>query len=323
MALAAIAPAAVGCSGIHLNELPAVRALRVSLPEESRLLPGGSSPLEIVATLPDGTEAVTKGVGHGKVSWDSFDVRSDIVSVNDKGIVSMPDDPRKSDVATPHVRVALKGHPDIAAEIDVPARYDGGFTASFSGAAGTSGISGFDGSDGADGASGSTADPDRPQCGGDGKDGSDGGDGGDGWAGDNAENVHVWIALKDGTKPLLQVRAEGRTFPQYVLIDPYGGSLLVAADGGAGGDPGPGGKGGRGGRGGSGSYGASSGRSGRNGRDGHDGHPGAYGDAGQITVSVDPKAMRYMNVVHFSNHDGTGRPGPRPEVREEPVGPLW
>jgi hypothetical protein len=56
------------------------------------------------------------------------------------------------------------------------------------------------------------------------------------------------------------------------------------------------------------------------GSDGRAGNPGA---PGTITVSVDPTAQPYEDLLVLSNHSGSGRAGPAPTIAIEPVAPLW
>ena len=169
------------------------------------------------------------------------------------------------------------------------------------------------------GSDGST-DPNNPSAGGNGTDGSRGGDGSNGSPGDPGENVHLWVALRPGNVPLLQVRAASSRHEHYFLIDPKGGSLTVDANGGAGG---PGGSGGRGGRGGSGGSGSPPGMSGQDGLAGSDGLAGAGGAAGAITMSIDPAAEAYADRIYFYCKTGDGAAGPAPSVQVESVRPPW
>jgi hypothetical protein len=130
----------------------------------------------------------------------------------------------------------------------------------------------------------------------------------------------VWVTVKSGEHPLLQVRVAGSKRQQLFLIDPQGGSLAVDANGGPGGVGGSGGRGGHGGRGGSGSPPGFSGQDGRNGFDGLAGAPGA---AGTIQVSMDPSAQAFADRIHLSNKGGNGAAGKTPLVQIEPVPPLW
>ncbi len=316
----------VGCGSIgvalgmrtRLDKLP-VTALSASLYPQPGLSPGKSGRLVITATTADGKQWVTVGPGQGKVLFDSFTFDATIATVDKKGNVSLPADPRISDAAMPHVRITAIGHPDISAELDIPVRYDVAFTAHFSGQPGSSG---FDGTDGLDGNAGSDGSNDltNPSAGGNGTDGSNGGDGDDGEPGQPGENVHVWVTLKAADRPLLQVRAASSTREQLFLVDTGGGTLAVDANGGAGG---AGGSGGRGGRGGSGGDGFPPGMPGHDGLNGLDGHAGSGGAAGTITVSIDPKAQGFADRLHFSNKSGDGIPGPIPIVRIETVPAIW
>jgi hypothetical protein len=127
--------------------------------------------------------------------------------------------------------------------------------------------------------------------------------------------VQIRVALRSGSHPLLQVDVTVPGGEEVFLVDPQGGSLTVAADGGSGGS---GGRGGRGGRGGSGGIGTPNGSSGRDGMDGRNGWDGSSGRGGSITVTYDPAAAPYLGAIHLSN-----RGGPAPVFNEETVAPLW
>jgi hypothetical protein len=286
----------------------------VSLPKGPAIAPGGKSPLVVTFTGADGKTYVTEGQGHGKIMWNDLGVTATVATVNKKGIVSLPKDPRISDGKVPHVMITAPSHPDMHAELDIPLRYNVAFMANFSGASGTNGSDGMDGSSGSSGSMGST-DPDNPSPGGDGSDGSDGTDGSNGSDGGDAPPVQVRIALRGGNHPLLQVAVYAANHKRFFLVDPQGGSLTVTADGGSGGSAG---RGGRGGQGGSGGSGTPSGNSGRDGSDGHDGIPGSDGRGGSISVTYDPQAKPYLGAIHLSN-----RSGPRPVFTEEAVAVLW
>jgi hypothetical protein len=315
-----------GCASIEvglglrmrLDKVP-VTALSATLSPEPGLAPGKSGRLIITATTGDSKELVTVGAGRGKVLFDSFTFTATTLTVNKKGAVSLPADPRVSEGTTPHILVAVVGHSDVTTDLSIPVRYDVAFMANF---AGKPGFKGLDGSNGLSGSSGTdrSSDPTNPSAGGRGSDGSNGEDGRDGDSGQPGEAVHVWMALKGGDHPLLQVRAASKTHTQLFLIDPNGGSLTVNASGGAGG---AGGSGGRGGRGGSGGSGFPPGFSGQDGRDGFNGHAGSDGPAGSIIVSVDNQAQPYLSKLQLIHKNGGGAPGPRPEIRIETVGPIW
>ena len=241
------------------------------------------------------------------------------MQVDRKGVVCLPADPRISDGRVPHVHISALGHPDAVTDLDIPVRYDVAFAAHFSGRAGSPGMDGINGSDGMAGSSGSI-DLTNPSAGGNGSDGSDGGDGSNGGDGEPGQAVHVWVTLRPGPRPLLQVRAASSAHGELFLVDPAGGTLSIDANGGQGGR---GGSGGRGGRGGSGGTGFPNGFAGHDGRNGFDGHPGNGGAAGTIVVTVDPQAQPFLNRIHLSNRSGAGAPGPAPQVQVETVPPQW
>jgi hypothetical protein len=299
---------------VYLAQIPAA-SIAVSLPNGPGMAPGEKSPLVVVVTETDGKTWQTEGAGKGKVMWKDLHVTATVATVNQKGILTLPKDPRISDGKLAHISITVPSHPDIhSAELDVPVRYNYAFTSNFSGSPGSSGMSGSDGMDGAGGSSGSM-DPNNPSPGGNGGNGTDGSNGGDGGPGGNAPPVQVRIALRAGSHPLLQVGVSALGKDKLYLVDPQGGSLTVNADGGPGGS---GGRGGRGGRGGSGGMGTPSGSSGSNGSDGRNGFDGSPGKGGSITVTYDPQAKAYMTVIRLSN-----KGGPAPVFKEEPVAPLW
>lgn len=315
--LAALAFVALtGCTSVHLDQLP-VTGLSASLPDGPALAPGASEPLVVVASTQDGQRLASKGRGGGKVGWDNYEIQASTASVDRKGIVSLPADPRLVEGRVPHLRVAAKGHPEAVAELDVPPRYDAAFLADFSGAGGRGGFDGLAGQDGISGSMGSM-DPEHPSAGGDGSDGGPGGNGDDGGPGGPGPALQVQVALDPGPRPLLQVRVRSKDREQFFLVDPQGGSLLVKADGGPGGR---GGSGGRGGRGGFGGLGSPSGRNGLDGLKGMDGYSGSSGAGGSILVQADPATQPYLAALRFSN---AGQPsGPAPDIEMLNVAPLW
>jgi len=292
-----------------------ITSIAVTLPKAPGIAPGEKSPLVVVVTEPGGKVLQTEGQGQGKVLWKDLRVTATVVAVNQKGVVSLPRDPRISDGKIAHVTISVPSHPDLpAAELDIPLRYDYKFTSNFSG---SSGSSGFNGSDGLDGMSGSmgSIDPDNPSPGGNGTNGSNGSDGQDGGPGGDAPPVQVQVTLRSGSHPLLQVSVSAAGHQKLYLVDPQGGSLTIRADGGSGGS---GGKGGRGGRGGSGGIGTPNGSSGSDGSDGRNGWDGPSGKGGSITVTYDPQAKPFLATIHLSNQGG-----PAPVFKEQPVAPLW
>ncbi len=314
--------AATGCTSlkvklgmkVYLEKIP-VTSIAVSLPKGPGIAPGEKSAMVVVVTQPDGKVLQTEGKGGGKVMWKDLNVTASVVNVNQKGVLSLPKDPRKSDEKVPHVTITVPSHPDVkAAELDVPVRYNYSYTADFSGSKGSDGNNGMDGMSGTSGSMGST-DPNNPSAGGDGSNGTDGSNGGDGGNGGDAPPVQVRVALRAGAHALLQVSVSALGHQKLYLVDPQGGSLTVKADGGSGGS---GGRGGRGGRGGSGGIGTPNGNSGRDGADGLNGSDGSPGRGGSITVTYDPQAKPYLTTIHLSNAGG-----PKPVFNEEPVAPLW
>jgi hypothetical protein len=291
-----------------------VTAMTASLPNGPAIAPGEKSPLLVQFTQPDGKILLTEGKGKGKVMWQDLTVTPTVVTANNKGVVTLAHDPRKSDGKTAHVTITVPSHPDLKADLDIPITYDYNFVSNFSGARGSDGSNGSDGMAGSSGSMGSM-DPNNPSPGGDGGNGTNGGDGGDGGNGGDAPPVQIRVTLRPGAHPLLQasVAAEGKT--RLYLIDPLGGALTVTADGGPGGS---GGRGGRGGAGGSGGMGTPSGNSGMAGSDGRNGYDGAAGRGGSITVTYDPQVQPYLNIIHLSN-----RGGPKPVFNEAPVAALW
>jgi hypothetical protein len=298
---------------VYLEKIP-VTSMEAKLAKRPGIAPGEKLPLVVAFTGSDGKVWMTEGEGHGKVLWKDLNVVATVATANQKGIVSLPRDPRISDGKVAHVSITAPSHPDLHAELDISVRYDHNYVATFSGSSGSNGTDGSDGMDGSSGSMGST-DPDHPSAGGNGSDGTNGSDGADGGSGWDAPPVQIRLALRAGDHPLLQMAVLGAGREKLYLVDPQGGSLTVKAEGGAGGS---GGKGGRAGRGGSGGIGSPNGSSGRDGLSGRDGSNGSQGRGGSITVTYDPKAKPFLATLRLSNQGG-----PRPVFKEEPVAPLW
>ena len=298
---------------IYLDKTP-LASMQASLPKGPGIGPGEKSPLVVTFAGPDGKVLTTEGQGQGKVMWKDVTVTATVVTANNKGILTLPKDPRISDGKVPHVTITVPSHPDLRADLDIPIRYDEKYVSNFSGSPGTDGTNGTDGMDGTSGSMGSM-DPNNPSAGGDGGNGTDGSNGSDGGDGGNAPPVQVRMALQAGNHPLLQVSVSAAGHQKFYLVDPQGGSLTVRADGGAGGS---GGRGGRGGHGGSGGMGSPSGNSGSDGSDGRSGLDGSPGRGGSITVTYDPQVKPYLALLHLSNSGG-----PKPVFTEAAVAPLW
>lgn len=298
---------------VYLDRTP-VQSIQASLPDGPAIAPGKKSALVVRVAEPDGKVLTTEGKGGGKVMWSDLKVTTTVVTVNKKGVLSLAKDPRISDGKEGHVTVTVPSHPDLRAELDIPFRYDIAFSSNFSGSKGMDGMNGSDGIDGTPGSPGSI-DPNNPSPGSDGGNGTDGSNGGDGGTGGDAAPVAVQVALQAGSQPLLQVAVSSGGKKKFYLVDPKGGSLTVHADGGPGGS---GGRGGRGGRGGSGGSGSPNGSNGRDGMDGRSGWDGSQGRGGAITMTYDPQAKPYLNVIHLSSQNG-----PAPVLKEEVVTALW
>jgi hypothetical protein len=298
---------------VYLDKTP-IASMQASLPKGPGIAPGEKSPLVASFTEPDGKVLVTEGQGQGKVFWKDLKVTPSVVTANQKGILSLPRDPRISDGKVAHITITAPSHPDLHADLDIPIRYNYKFASNFSGSSGSSGLNGSDGLDGTSGSMGSM-DPNNPSAGGEGTSGSDGSNGQDGGQGGDASPVQIRVALRSGSHPLLQVSVTAAGQQKFYLVDPQGGLLTVKADGGPGGS---GGKGGRGGRGGSGGMGLPTGRSGSDGASGRNGFDGSSGRGGSITVTFDPQAKLFLNTIHLSSQGG-----PPPVFNEESVPPLW
>ena len=311
-----------GCSSIRVKmgsrvliaQLP-VATMQASQYNNPGIGPGEKKSLVVTFTQPDGTVLVTEGKGKGKILWKDLKVDATVVSVNKKGVLSLPSDPRVSDGKTGHVTITVPSHPDLKAELDIPLRYNYAFAIGYSGSDGSKGLDGNSGQDGMSGSMGSM-DPDNPSPGGNGSNGTSGSDGGNGGDGSDGPSVQVRVAVQAGSHPLLQigVMAQGGS-ERFFLVDPQGGSLTVTSTGGSGGKGGSGGSGGRGGSGGSGMPNGSSGSDGLKGNDGRD---GSDGRGGSITATYDPAVMPYLAAIHFSNPGGS-----KPVLTEAPVPPLW
>jgi len=315
-------PALTGCSAmkvklgmrLELAKIPAT-TMDAELAGNPAIAPGEKSPLVVQIAASDGKTYVTEGKGGGKVMWNDLQVTASVVSVNKKGVASLPGDPRLSEGQTGHVTITAPSHPGLTAQLDIPLRYNFPFQASYAGASGMNGTDGANGTDGMSGSDGSM-DPNNPSAGGNGTNGTDGSDGGNGGDGSDGPAVQLRVTLHPGPKPLLEA---GVTTPghkeRYYLIDPEGGSLTITSAGGYGGKAGSGGKGGRGG---SGGIGQPNGSDGLAGHDGHDGLAGQDGHGGAISVFYDPQVQPYLAAIHTINPGG-----PKPVFEQQSIPPLW
>jgi len=265
-----------------------VASLNAELAAGAALAPGGKTNLVVTLTAPDGTQWATDGSRAHKLPWETLAVNAELVTVNKKGQVMLPRDPRQIHGDFGHVAVTMPSHPDLHAEVDVPLRFNLRDRADFSGTRGLDGSDGLNGNDGVRGTDGSL-DPENRTAGGNGSDGSNGQNGNDGNTGGDAANVNVQLAMHPNGRLIEAEVLSSRFDTQYFLIDPQGGSLWISANGG------DGGRGGRGGRGGSGGTGWPPGMSGHDGLNGQDGQTGHQGRGGQITVSYDPAVEPYLD----------------------------
>lgn len=299
---------------VYLNKVP-VTTMAATFPKGPGIAPGDKLPLVVTFTTADGKVFVTEGEGHGQILWQDLNVYATVASVNKKGVLSLPSDPRFSEGRLPHVSITAPSHPGLKAELDIPVRYDRNYKVSF---AGRSGFNGENGTAGTDGMSGSTGsiDLNNPQPGGNGTDGSDGTDGKNGEDGADGPPVLVRVTLSPrSVTPLLQISVQSQRDARLFEVDPQGGSVTITSVGGSGGSGGQGGRGGKGGRGGSGSP---NGQDGRDGRDGNNGLSGSTGRDGRITIIYDPKAGPFLRAIRVFR-----RSAPAPIFREEPVPALW
>jgi hypothetical protein len=143
----------MGWQPVLLDKI-SVASIKASLPKGPGMSPGEKFPLLVVLTEPDGKILETSGAGPGKVPWKDLEITASVVTVDQKGVVFLPDDPRISDGKNPHVTITVPSHPDLRAELDIPVRYDHAYTSDFSGTRGLSGSSGMDGLSGASGSHG-------------------------------------------------------------------------------------------------------------------------------------------------------------------------
>src|ERR1700721_1637219 len=127
---------------VYLAKTP-VASIAVSLPKGPGIAPGEKSPLVVVVTETSGKTLQTEGAGKGKVMWKDLTVTATVATVNQKGVLTLPKDPRISDGKLVHISIAVPSHPDIrSAELDIPVRYNYAFVSNYSGSPGSSGMNG-------------------------------------------------------------------------------------------------------------------------------------------------------------------------------------
>ena len=81
---------------VYLEKTP-VASIAASLPNGAGIAPGEKSPLVVVVTEPNGRVLQTEGKGGGKVLWKDITVTPTLVTANQKGILSLPKDPRSEE----------------------------------------------------------------------------------------------------------------------------------------------------------------------------------------------------------------------------------
>src|ERR1019366_6561983 len=87
---------------VYLEKIP-VTSMKVEVSGTPGIAPGEKLPLVATFTQPDGKILQTEGAGQGKVMWKDLQVTATIVTVNQKGVLTLPRDPRISDGKVPHV----------------------------------------------------------------------------------------------------------------------------------------------------------------------------------------------------------------------------
>ena len=132
---------------VHLAKIP-VTTMEASLPNGPAVAPGESSPLVVTFTDANGKDVGDRGKGQRQDSLVRSHGHASVVTVNKKGVLSLPHDPRKSDGKTGQVEISVPSHPEMHASLTVPVRYNYPFVANFNGSNGSSGANGTDGMDG-------------------------------------------------------------------------------------------------------------------------------------------------------------------------------
>ena len=309
----------------HAKKPRVYTAVRLDLEGRPGLCPGKFQKIDLYGTDDAGKE---RKIRFGQ--WKEFDIAWDIGPVSPKGGLEMPLDPEIAWGKAGTISVSWTSDPSVSTSANLPARYDCELVLTRSGVAGATGASGDLGS--------TTSDSE----GGDGQSGARGQRGGDG----PPLEVRVHLA-KDPTSgvDVLQVAVKDLVTQESwnTAVGVEGGRMTIRTLGG------PGGPGGRGGDGGAGT----DGHDGGDGGQGGDGGEG--GSGGPITVLVDPAASSAMaRALVFENPGGPGGhpgpggsggqgdepgepgqagpeghpgqpgpPGPAPDIRVQPVGPIW
>ena len=294
-----------GCSSIQkalglkadLSDEP-VREISLSM-SKGQLCPGEGVDIIVTALLEDNTKLVSEGPGGGDATLDSLVFEATGGEIDSQGHFILSSDPDDSLGKEVEVRVAVVNKPHISATQPIVVTYACQYVADFSGLAGAPGQNGSSGSSGNNGTDKQTSES-YAQPGGDGQNGGQGGPGGRGQDGQDGPQVEAQVSSithpVDGRQLLHVTVSSTQQGYQRFVIDPAGGSLLIAANGGAGGQ---GGSGGHGGSGGSGGTGVPPGNGGHGGDGGNGGDGGDGGSAGSIKFFLPASLSQYEQLFSF------------------------
>ncbi len=305
-----------------------IKSVAVQTLPKGAACPGDKLQLVVKVAVEGGEPLVTEGVGDGKLLWTSLKVESDgavKVKQDDDNLVAVLSQDGKALTTTPPVlNVTSPENKDVLLEASpIEVKFNCKLVADYSGP---------DGREGRAGQQGYNARRDWENGG----DGSQGGTGDSGKRGDNVMAQATVVVPTKENRPFLQVCTQGKVERNLrcYFVDTDGGSLVLDARGGAGGKGGTGGSAGSGGR------------QGRGGNAGRGGAGGDGGEGGTVTLVMDPAVEPYRKLIKiktgggkggkegsmpglafgFGGGDLSGRDGydgPDPEVRVEPVAPLW
>ena len=281
-----------------------VTAIQVATADGKPTFCANGPPVQLKATVQmQGGGALETGDAEGNLGFDRFEWYPSAGEVDKQGKLRAPADPFALVDRTVQVTVRVTGRTDVEGKLELsPSFACGGVAdargqAGQAGAAGGPGVAGRIGREGNAVAAASNGELGTP--------GEPGGAGTDGRPGPSVDVALAWVKTQKHGR-LVLVRAGSASF----LVDPAGGKLTFAVDGGAGGAGGPGGKGGDGGDGGGSS--AQAGQEGVGG-DGSDGGAGGRGgkggDGGTVRVQYDSRHPELMDAIQISSRGGAGGSG--------------
>ena len=279
--------------------------LRLHYDSRRGLCPGAEVPLSAEVLRTDGKLHRTRGAGGGEVPWQDLLVEVQGADVR-QGRLHVDEDPVSTYREPVRLTVAARHQPSVAKSLQLTVAYSCLQVTSAhgergrEGGAGSSGDSGDDGEDASEDSSATNGENGR-----NGQNGASGQQGGP--AGELTATVAMFLDPQT-KRSLLQVSVSRDTRSSRYLLDALSGSLTLSAIGGSGGDGGAGGKGGAGGEGG---VGEPSGQDGVGGNGGDGAVGGEGGVGGQIHVTVDPAARKYLARLKFDNRGGEGGVGGR------------